>query len=278
MLALLCLCAPLVTTASLDLFVQAFENCTTIALLFADQTYADLANDVVQEWLHVERRAQHAACVALIGTNTPSVCTGNRDVLCVEGAESGGEWGTDNYFTFIDRRLPFLRRLHHALPLDSRRGILLLDADVHIRRAIGARFSRCMLSAQQEVPCSSKHACINGGLYRLALTAAARHFLDDAIHFAQTLRIPDQDALQLATRKLERAEWHDSFVDHTICHAPADIYVNGITLQSGGAVGVHTAHVNWVRGFECKKNLLAALRKGGWRNESCFISSKSKYE
>lgn len=165
-------------------------------------------------------------------------------------------WGAPGYFDRIRHRIPAVRRrLTEQLGGSDAIGgwLALFDADIVALRNVSARFTRTfeqapqvLVLAQQEWPCKGAHFCINGGMWAVRRSRASLAVLERAEWLITRLRIPDQDALQIATAELPAG---------ALVLLDRERYPNGFIALSHkrrSALNAHAVHVNWLSTLECK--------------------------
>jgi hypothetical protein len=238
-------------------WARALDSCQQLVVLFADERWLAAARTLTAE---LERYDYCVAHYVWAVANRSAVC---ERPLCYVDDDTGVDsehWGTPLYFVRIDQRVPLLAALMRRLPVDSRRGLALVDADVVVQRNVLARFvrSNATLAIQQEWPCATAplQLCANGGFYWLRRVPAALALLARVERLMHRLRLPDQDALDvaLARGRFGRAPLVVDYLDRLL-------YANGYTMQHDArfdAAGAHIVHVNWLPSREHK---LAALRR-----------------
>lgn len=194
---------------------------------------------------------------------------------CVEHVDmplNGTEqWGSREYFRRIGARLPHMTDLM-ARRSDGAGWLALFDADMVALRNVTARIERLFalhphieFVVQQELPCQTLplRPCINGGLWAARRSATALAALRRATWLADHLRIPDQDALAIAT-----ADLAVHFLD-------SERYANGHTVLRNctwRAGNAHLIHMNW----PCTAQWKLAWLDHFWRHR--FHSDASKYD
>lgn len=173
-------------------------------------------------------------------------------VLHVELATNkSSDWGTREYFARIDQRLHVMQDLL-AQTVGRPGWLALFDADIVAFRNVSARIDRLFAEhpeadfvVQQETPCATlpMRPCINGGLWAARRTPRALEVLKHATWLVARLRIPDQDALTIAT------------ADRPLAYLDSQRYANGYTALRDPhwrAHGAHLVHANWLPSIECK--------------------------
>ncbi len=190
---------------------------------------------------------RHSALRLARQLETPSVCVLHIDLP----HNASVAWGSSDYFARIRQRIPVLRRLM-AERIDGRGWLGLFDADVVALRNVSARIDRLFrdaahvdMVAQQEWPCASAplRPCINGGVWAVRRSPRGLALLERAEYLIERLRIPDQDALDIAT--------HNT----SVLYLDRRRYANGATAlvdPSWRAHGAHLVHANWLPSVACK--------------------------
>lgn len=226
--------------------------CTTILFLFTDSRWLSLTRDLANEWQQVTGLG--AECVLIEFNN-----------------QSASAWGTREYFSKIEPRLAAVLSLVVALPMDSERGVMLMDSDVFVQRNIDRwirqRYSKSAhLFIQQEWPCQTApyRPCPNGGVWWVRRTREGVQLLEETKQIMRALKLPEQDALYIvATRH-----------PHLIEFLPRELYPNGVVIRETEMRNTHIVHVNWLRDLECKIDALKSLRhRRRWdlTDKSCLI-------
>lgn len=238
-------------------WLNALERCDQLALLFADERWIGAAQQLAAE---VER---YGHCVAYYlwlapRSNSSALCAPATLCYVDDNHGTSQRWGTQLYFERIDQRVPLMGALLRHLVVDEHKGVALIDADVVLQRNVLARFARsnATLVIQQEWPCPTAPAqlCANGGLYWLRRTHRARSLIGRVEQLMARLRLPDQDAFDVALARGHFGAVH--YLDR-------QRYANGYTLQHNASFDArlaHAIHVNWLPTTDQKLAWLARLR------------------
>lgn len=270
--------------------ILLLSACNTILFLFSDNEWLGLTSTLIDEWR--AKRRDHFACVYLTlwqdaadnnQVDVERVCT-SQGVVCnrrdllpsrrnenvalqrdngTEQSRSGSAWGSPRYFNKIDQRVQVVYDALYSLTLDHTKAVLLLDSDVvlfrNIERHLGNQrvYSTPMLF-QQEWPCqTAPHTlCINGGVWRATRSQEAREFLNETLMLMKTLRLPDQDALEIVASRRPSV----------VTLLSRSRYPNGFFATTGRfpkklLEAAHLIHANWLWNLECKRTFLDGVRR-----------------
>lgn len=221
----------------------AVAAADSLTVLFTDARYAEMTHRV-------------AAATHRFGGATHVVALGCPGAECDDCVPVRAD---ESYFELIGHRLAYVARLARAPGAYT--GLFVLDSDIMLYRNVAARAERMGADFvfQREQPCAEAH-CVNGGVYWLRTRDQnVLSVLDRALELMRTLRLPDQDALQLALAAQPR-----------VAYLPADTHPNGFVHAAATLVGdglraarVHLVHANWCADKTDQLRRLAAGR-GEW--------------
>lgn len=275
--------------------ILLLSACNTILFLFSDSEWLGLTSTLIDEW-RTKRRDHFACVYLTLWQDPDNknqadverVCT-SEGVICnrrqllstpllsrrnenvalqhnnnrTESSRSGSAWGSTRYFNKIDQRIHVVRDALYSLTLDHTKAVLLLDSDVVLFRNIerhlaNKRVYSTPMLFQQEWPCqTAPHTlCINGGVWRATRSQEAREFLNETLTLMKTLRLPDQDALEIVASRRPGA----------VTLLSRSRYPNGFFATSGRFPkklldAAHLIHANWLWNLECKRTFLDAVRR-----------------
>jgi hypothetical protein len=250
--------------------VSVAAACDTTLLLFSDRAWLAATETLLGEWGALSRRnIVNESCAVLWlwwreEDRLPRIC-GINNLVCrvfptVKSDEGGAQWGGGVYFAKIAQRLPAVVSELAMLGVNASRGLLMLDSDVVLRRNVGAWIRRdhrdAALVFQQEWPCQTapQQLCVNGGVWWARQTLEAQVMLQEAISLMNRLQLPDQDALQIISK---RHSGSVAFLDRRPYPNGHTAFFSDISvLQSA-----HLVHANWLKSIECKLETLARLRR-----------------
>lgn len=223
---------------------HTLDSCESVLVLFADQRWLPLAKELRDEWERVGVSGSNDGCWLLHEWST-------KENLRNESSAA-------HYFGAIGERMPVVLNLLRELPRNNGRGVLMLDADIALRRNVGAWAARASANAtlvvQQEWPCQTwpHQRCVNGGAWWIRRTDAGVELLASTVRLMQLLNLPDQDALQIVAARQP----------HSVHYWSRRTHPNGWCAQrSHSLAGAHLVHANWLGSFECKRRALASLRE-----------------
>lgn len=261
-------------------------QCRTAVLLFTDANWLSLTYALFGDL----QRFNHARCVAVVYWPTAndtraclrqllveSAAFAGQPLLISDGAtthEASGVWGVHAYFEKINTRMLLAWALHAelaeqalALRLEHRLALALIDSDITVRRNVLARLERsnATLVVQRESVCSNGGArCPNGGFWHVKGTRRGEHLLRDVARTMHTLRVPDQEAIEIEVARRER-NYNASTEPVWAEYLDALKYVNGYVLHNDSRWSLarsHIVHANWCTRLDAKRRLLQALRAG----------------
>lgn len=236
--------------------------CIGIVLIFSDAVWRQPA-------LQLEREL-----------STPGICVEHID-MPVRYFNRTVVWGAPGYFDRIRHRIPVVRRQLQQLAPIADAWLALFDADIVALRNVGAWFAhtfrtnaQVQLLVQQEWPCNTApiNLCVNGGLWAVRRSTAALALLERAEYLLERLRIPDQDALQIAANEVPPG---------AVVYLDRQRYANGYTAlhappQQWSAHGAHAIHVNWLPNVECKLAWLAHFRASRFHSHPPTVTAVLK--
>lgn len=217
-------------------FVCALETAT---YLFTDAKYAEMTLAVANATYRLARRDPYAyqnRFFVTIWVLDDTSCRRFEPFFCVPLL-----YRDLDYQSMLEKRLTVMyAALQH--PMEEYEGVMMIDSDVLLKRNVAARMAThgTDLVFQSEWPCAMLH-CANGGVWwARARSVAALGVVKRALDLAKTMKISDQDALNVAI----------SLGNASVTYLPATKYPNGFVMQANNRLdvrSVHLLHVNWCK-------------------------------
>lgn len=230
----------------------------TVTVLFTNARFAEMTLSVAQDTFRLARRSPYTLTDRFrltIYAASDIDCSFFEPFDCV-----------DTQISFTDYQALLLLRLYTlrtnlAYPHVNVTGYFMLDSDVVLLRNVADRLDRSTADVvfQREVPCALQQ-CVNGGVWWVRVgSQPVLEFLNRIISLMVTLRLPDQEAFDLAV----------ATKSHTLRleFLPPFRYPNGFVLEANDRLlssSMHLAHANWCDYRHKRERLqqIAASRSG----------------